>query len=118
MSTKIVTAIPGLTMPTKYGYAKDFKHRMTGVAIRESLSKPAFEAGIMTYGFSYPIHNAYHIKRMRSGVQYILDVEHEVQGKTYGARLDVKVSIDKIKGDKARMEEIVKNLLEALNQNQ
>ncbi|NVM19727.1 MAG: hypothetical protein HWN80_18645 [Candidatus Lokiarchaeota archaeon] len=116
--TSIVQAIPGVVMPTKYGYAKNFNHMMTGGAIRESLCKPALEAGIMSYGFVYPIHNAYHIKKKGSGVQYILGIDYEVQGKTYGARLDVQVSIDKIKGDKVRMEEIKKNLLEALNENQ
>jgi len=115
--TSIVKGGP-TSMKTKYGYAKDFNHQMKGIAIRESLYKPATESGIMTYGFAFPILNAYKIKRGKSTVQYTINVEYETQGKFYDAKLNVKVSIDKIKGDKERKEEILNNLEKTLIKNQ
>jgi len=115
--TSIVKA--GMTAtPTKYGYAKENAHQMKGITIRESLFKPAFESGIMTYGFPFPIRNAYKIKRGKSKVQYTINVEYETQGKFYDAELNVKVTPDKIKGDKVRKEEILNNLEKTLIKNQ
>jgi len=115
--TSIVKEGP-TAMKTKYGYAKENAHQMKGITIRESLFKPAFESGIMTYGFPYPIRNAYKIKRGKSKVQYTINVEYETQGKFYDAKLNVKVTPDKIKGDKERKEEILNNLEKTLIKNQ
>ena len=63
----------------------------------------------MNYGYAFPIQKAYQIERIKSGVQYKIN--------PFGIELSIKITIDKKKEDKARKEEIKKNLLEALNKN-
>ena len=114
----LTISVTGPGLKTTYGLEKHLSHVMKGAYIRESLNKPAIQSGIMTYGYYYPIRNAYKIKRGKSAVQYTINVEYEIKGKTYGAKLNMKLALGKMKGNQARKEEILNNLEKTLIKNQ
>lgn len=84
---------------------KDMIHGATGAALRKSMNKNIKDLNIIPYGYYYPIHNAYRIKRGKSAVSYKVNMK-------------VYITPGKMKENRARKEEILSNIEKILIQNQ